>query len=134
MASIGNNSIEGQINLQVTPVSANYTVTVTDDVVQVTTGSSTIAVSLPAPVPAGSFTPGSSDPTGNGNNNTLGSVGNQGQRVTVEKVDTGAGTVVVDGVLPGYIRASGKVTLAHNGSSVTFVSDGTFWNCLGTVS
>lgn len=134
MGNLGNGAVEGQYNLQVTPVSANYTVVVTDEAVQVTTGASTIAVSLPAPVPVGSFTLGSSDPTGNGNNNTLGSVGNQGQRVTVEKVDTGGGTVVVDGVLPGYIRAAGKVTLSSNGSSVTFMCDGAFWNVVGKVS
>jgi hypothetical protein len=118
MANIGKGAVQGQVNFGVTAVSAAYTVVGTDELVQVTPGASAIAISLPAPVAA----------------NGLGNVGNQGQRVTVQKVGAGAGNVVVDGVLPSYIRAAGKSTLASNGSSVTYICDGAFWNCLGAVS
>ncbi len=115
MANIGNGAVNGQVNFNVTPVSADYTALVTDELIAVTTGASAINVFLPAPTPAGTVAQAVANPV-------LGVTGqgNAGQRVTIMKVDTGGGTVVINGTLPNYIRAAGKVTLTSNGSSATF--------------
>lgn len=126
--NIGAGAIEGAALQTVTAVSANYTVLGTDSFVQVTTGGSSnvVTVTLPTPTPVGSFNPATQRP----DQSTAGQTGNVGQTVTIQKVDTGNGTVTIAGTLN-----IGKVYgLASRWSQAKFMSDGTNWNLLGTVS
>lgn len=126
MATIANGAVAGTDQQNVLGVSANYTVQVADQFIQVTTGTSTITVTFPAPVAAGSFNAATQRP----DQSTVGSTGNVGQTVTVQKVDTGNGTVICSGnfnIGVGYV-------LNNRWSQAKFLSDGVRWNLLGTVS
>jgi hypothetical protein len=126
MANIASSAVNGEEYLNVTAISANYTVTPQDQLVQVTTGTSVIVVTLPAPVAAGSFNASTMRP----DQSTAGQTGNVGQMVRVEKVDTGNGTVTVSGTLNIGVGYS----LASRWSQASFVSDGTRWNLVSVVS
>jgi hypothetical protein len=126
--NIGSGAIEGASLQTVTAVSANYVVQLSDSFIQVTTGGSSnvVTVTFPAPVPVGSFNPATQRP----DQSTQGQTGNVGQTVTVQKVDTGNGTVT----LSGAFNIGKSYGLASRWSQAKFVSDGTLWNLLGTVS
>jgi hypothetical protein len=127
MTNIGNGAVEGQVNQSITSITANYTVLTTDENVEVTTSTSTITVTLPAPVAAGSTTAAAANPV-------LGVTGqgNQGQRVSVIKIDSGNGKVVVNG--GSKLNVGVTYTLNNQWSSATFLSDGTEWYLITSVS
>jgi hypothetical protein len=125
MSNIGNGAVNGAVNDNLTAVTANYTVVASDQFVQVTTGTSVIVVTLPAPSKAGAYVAGT-DPA----SSTVGSTGNAGQRVSIQKIDTGNGTVTVHGTL----NIGKDYSLANRWSAATFISDGTNWNLTATVS
>lgn len=128
MANIGLGAVNGPSYNNITQVSANYTVVAGDEVIQVTTATSTIRVTLPTPVTAGIQ-------AGDGGVvNSAGALGNQGQRVTIEKIDTGNGTVTIVPQTLGTVNIGNSYSLANRWSQATFLSDGTRWNLLGTVS
>lgn len=110
MPTIGGGAVEGASQQSITAVSAAYTVVPTDEFVQATATAGAFTVKLPLP-------------------STM-----TGQVIRVQKVDTSGNAVTVDGVLTSYIRAGGKSSLASNDSQAAYISDGTFWNCTGTVS
>lgn len=129
--SIGLGAVQGPELVGTTAVSANYTVQLGDNYVEVTTGTSNITVTLPKPVTAGS------QPGDAGIVNSAGSVGNQGQKVTITKVDsagngTTTGTVDIKGTF--ISAASGHYSLKSQYSALTFLSDGTTWYVIGQVS
>lgn len=126
MTTIGQGAVVGRQNQTVVPVTANYTVGTGDDLVQVTTGTSPVTVTFPAPTPNGSFNPATQRP----DQSTVGQYGNAGQRVTVQKIDTGAGTVIC----AGTFNIGTVYGLASRWSQAVFESDGTRWNLMGTVS
>lgn len=109
MSSIAKGAVKGQVAVEFTSVTANYTVLTSDEFLQVDTTSGAVTVSLPDP-------------------STM-----TGQTVRVQRV-AGGNNVVVDGSSPQYIRVAGKSTLTANGGQVAYTSDGTYWNNLGTVS
>jgi hypothetical protein len=125
MANGGNGAFEGQWNESITAVSANYTALITDQNIFVTTGASpaNIVVTLPAPAPAGTFN--SSSPVSG-----VTGVGNAGQRIFIQKVDSANGTLTVAGKFP----FGSSTTLTAQGKGLTVVSDGTNWNSVGSVS
>lgn len=128
MAKIAGGAVAGPLERDLTNVTGvtTYNVLSTDDFVQVTTGSSVVTVNMPAPAAAGTFNSATMTPA----QSTLGSLGNAGQTVTIQKIDSGAGTVTIAGTLN-----IGKVYgLANKWSSATFTSDGTNWNLVATVS
>lgn len=126
--NIGSGAVVGQPLQSVTAVSANYTVASTDSFIQVTTGGSSnvVTVTFPAPTPVGSFNAATMRP----DQSTAGQTGNSGQTVTVQKVDSANGTVT----LAGNFNIGKTYGLANRWSQAKFMSDGTLWNLLGTVS
>jgi hypothetical protein len=131
MANIGNGAIEGADLQQVVSVSANYTVQPSDQFVQVTTGTSVIVVTLPAPTPAGSFNPATQRP----DQSTVGQTGNVGVNVTIQKIDAaGNGTTTGLVIIAGTLNIGATYGLKNRWSQAQFMSDGTTWQLVGTVS
>ncbi len=81
------------------------------DLYLVTTGSSTITATLPAVA--------GSDPTG-------------GRVVTIMKVDSGGGSVTIDGNASETINGATTVSLSAQYNYRTLVSDGTQWLVIGS--
>ncbi len=127
MANLAGGSVVGAINLTSVTVTAAYTAVEGVELILADATAGAFTVKLPKPTKAGVLD------TSNPQNGVTGQ-GNVGQRVNVIKVDTGGNAVTVDGLLPSYLRAGGKATLANNGSSAVYVSDGTFWNAEARVS
>lgn len=109
LSSIAKGAVKGQVAVEFTSVTADYTVLTTDEFLQVDTTAGAVAVSLPDP-------------------STM-----TGQTVRVQRT-AGSNNVTVDGSSPQYIRVAGKSVLTANGSQVAYASDGSYWNNLGTVS
>jgi hypothetical protein len=108
MSTIAGGAVDGAVQLSVVQVAAAYTVQQTDELVQVTTGSTNVIVTLPSPTAAA----------------------NLGLRVIVEKVDTGSGV----GIVQGTLNIGTGYRLASQWSQAQFVCDGTRWNLVATVS
>ena len=129
--NIGSGAVVGVTLQSVTAVSANYAVQSTDSFVQVTTGTSVIVVTLPAPTPVGSFNAATMRP----DQSTVGATGNLGQSVTIQKVDAaGNGTTTGLVTIAGTLNIGATYGLKNRWSQAKFVSDGATWQLLGTVS
>ena len=104
-------------HLNVAAKSANFTVWTDDatgspkDVYLVTTGSSTITVSLPTATTGDAST---------------------GRVVTIMKADAGAGSVTIDADGTEEINGSTTVSLSSQYNYRTLVSDGTEWFVIGS--
>lgn len=109
MPTIAGGAVDGASQQSITAVTAAYTILTTDEVVTADATGGNFTVKLPLP-------------------STM-----TGQIVRVIKI-TAANAVTVDGVLTSYIRAAGKSTLSNNGSQVSYVSDGSFWDNVGAIS
>lgn len=82
--------------------SANYTATATDDYIPVTTGSSTISITLPTAT--------------------------SGQLIFIKKIDNGSGKVTIIGTIDGAVNKNLNFQFAH----VLLMGNGTSWDVLAS--
>jgi len=101
--------------------SANYNVKAYDDVVFMTTGATNKTVTL------GYVQIGFLESTVVLNINTVDTTLEYGKQITIKKVDSGAGNVIIDGN-GALIDGAATITLTTQYESVTLQWDGTNWN------
>ena len=101
--------------------SANYNVKAYDDVVFMTTGATNKTVTL------GYVLPGYLESSIVLNINTVDTTLEYGKQITIKKVDSGAGNVIIDGN-GALIDGAATITLTTQYESVTLQWDGTNWN------
>ena len=99
----------GTVYLQTSAKSADYTVTDTDGIrtILMTTGASNRTVTLPT------------------------AADNTGRLLRIKKIDTGAGTCIIDGENSETIEGSTTQTLMYFGEWIDLQCDGTMWHIVG---